>query len=499
MKQTVMNNKPVLFSFLLIFLSISISAAPLDSIGVKKIDNKLHVRYLVSPGETIYGISTKFGVSVSDLMEINPELENGLKVGQVINIPYNPEAIKVNKKYDDNTIVHKVQPGETFYSLSKKYNTTVDELMKLNNIQLKAGQEIVVGYKNQNQDLASTKNNNSSTSSNTQTTNSSQSSNNSVKQQEVKKQEEVKKEVKESTELVKANEQGTTAEVKKETQNVATGNNSVTKSNTTQPTNTNTITNKTVVVPSSDPGTYPYDSSRKQVLIIPFDPYLYFSDADDEIAARSNIPRTKVRQIFRKRLNALLEAPGYENIHLLGGKAKDSLSDMNKIYSMVTYNYQQVVQSPYYKESEAANPVEVKKTSNKNWLERQKDKLLSSDESGSKYDIPTDYGSYFGVQIKNQDFYTYFNTKYSVDYYIFVSQFEVKTNYEHCLDRAAQNYDRTFTTHFSIFDSNGKQIAGNKFKTHYNSNSNYIYTIVADNVEKIANRILADLPPPNQQ
>jgi hypothetical protein len=253
------------------------------------------------------------------------------------------------------------------------------------------------------------------------------------------------------------------------------------------------------VVPSSDPGTYPYDSSRKQVLIIPFDPYLYFSDADDEIAARSNIPRTKVRQIFRKRLNALLEAPGYENIHLLGGKAKDSLSDMNKIYSMVTYNYQQVVQSPYYKESEAANPVEVKKTSNKNWLERQKDKLLSSDESGSKYDIPTDYGSYFGVQIKNQDFYTYFNTKYSVDYYIFVSQFEVKTNYEHCLDRAAQNYDRTFTTHFSIFDSNGKQIAGNKFKTHYNSNSNYIYTIVADNVEKIANRILADMPPPNQQ
>jgi len=497
MKQTVMNYKPVLFSFLLIFLSLSISAAPLDSIGVKKIDNKLHVRYLVSPGETIYGISTKFGVSVSDLMEINPELENGLKVGQVINIPYNPEAIKANKKYDDNTIVHKVQPGETFYSLSKKYNTTVDELMKLNNIQLKAGQEIVVGYKNQNTDLASTKNNSSSTSSNAQTNTTSTLV--TAKQEETKKQEEVKKVVKENS-PVKTNEQVKTTEVKKETQNVATTKSQENKTTSAAQTNANTNANtNSTATATSDPGTYPFDPSRKQVLIIPFDPYLYFSDADDEIAARSNMPRTKVRQIFRKRLNALLEAPGYENIHLLGGKAKDSLSDMNKIYSMVTYNYQQVVQSPYYKESEAADPIEVKKTSNKTWLERQKDKLLSSDESGSKYDIPADHGSYFGVQIKNQDFYTYFNTKYSIDYYIFVSQFEVKTNYEHCLDRAAQNYDRTFTTHFSIFDSNGKQIAGNKFKTHYNSNSNYIYTIVADNVEKIANRILADLPPPNQQ
>src|SRR5690606_22073933 len=53
------------------------------------------------------------------------------------------------KKYDDNTIVHKVQPGETFYGLSKKYNIPLGDLMKLNNIELKAGQEIVVGYKNQ--------------------------------------------------------------------------------------------------------------------------------------------------------------------------------------------------------------------------------------------------------------------------------------------------------------------------------------------------------------
>src|SRR4051812_14276034 len=111
------------------------AGAPLDSVGVSKINNKLNIRYMVEPGETIYGLSTRYGTSVSDLLEINPELENGLKVGQVINIPYNPEYIK-QKRADELTITHKVMPGETLYSLSKKYNTTVNELLKYNNLEL---------------------------------------------------------------------------------------------------------------------------------------------------------------------------------------------------------------------------------------------------------------------------------------------------------------------------------------------------------------------------
>lgn len=438
-----MNHKSAFLFFLLILFKISAYAAPLDSIGVSKINNQMHVRYLVSPGETIYGISTKYGVSVSDLMELNPELEGGLKVGQVINIPYKPESIKKEKKYDENTIVHKVQPGETFYGLSKKYNVPLGDLMKMNGIELKAGQEIVVGHKNQ---------------------------------------------VKTSPEPTNTNANTSTPPVETKPDNTVenkTKPNPPVETKVTAPANTAS----TAVI---DGGYYPYDTSYKQVLVIPFDPYLYFSDADDEIAAKSNMPRTKVRQVFRKRLNALIEAPGYETIHLLGGKAKDSISDMNKIYGMVTYNYQQAVVGPYHKEEE--KPEEVKK--NKTWLAKQKEKITTPSES--KYDIPTDYGSYFGVIIKNQEFFSYFNAKYSVDYYIFVSQFEVKTNYENCLDRAALNYERTFTTHFSIFDKNGKQIAGNKFKTHYNSNSNYIYQIVSDNMGKVANRIISELPPPGK-
>ena len=39
--------------------------APMDSIGVvKNEDGKSYVRYLIEPSETIYGISTKFGIPI---------------------------------------------------------------------------------------------------------------------------------------------------------------------------------------------------------------------------------------------------------------------------------------------------------------------------------------------------------------------------------------------------------------------------------------------------
>jgi LysM repeat protein len=458
---------PVLFAL----ISMMSYAGIQDSIGVTKLNNKLHIQYLISPGETIYGISTKYGVSLTDLFELNPEIENGLKVGQVINIPYNPSAMaKLIKTTPPNAQVYKVQPGDTYYGIAKKYNTSVEQLLKMNNMDLKAGQEIVVGFDN------------SSISTNTITT--------------------TKPTVTTTTTQPAFNNTNT---------------NKPTDTNTNKPTDTKPPVNNSPVIntdqpvlstvgsfapPFNDLGTpYTYDSSRKQILVIPFDPYLYFSDADDEIAARSNMKRTKVREVFRRRLNTLLIAPGYETIHLLGGKNNDSLTDLNKIYSSVSYNYQATLKNPNSIEAQnaqASAATTTKNTKKGNWIKNSVGTITgNTPDVTSQYSTPADNGKYFGVAVRNPDFFKYFDEKYSIDYYIFINQFEVKTDYQHCLDRAALNYERTFTVHYSIFDANGKQIAGDKFKVHYNSNNCYVYQIVSDNVPEIAQKILNQLPPPS--
>jgi LysM repeat protein len=423
----------------------------LDSVGITKVNDKNYIQYLVEPGETIYGLSNKFKISVEDLLDLNPQLNNGLKTGQLILVPYllpisSKESIEVDRN-EGQKVFHTVQAGETYYSLSKKYGIPVGDLVMMNAPELKVGQEIVL--KNDKKE-------------NTSSVEKVASVNNAEKAPPV-----------------------------------------VDKVSMKEPTNL-TLNNPAVVktiIPVDD-----YVNDTKRILVIPFDPHLYWSDADMEIAKGSNTDMNKVRQAFRKRLNALLNPEGFETIHLLGGKLKDSLTDLNKVYSSVSYDYKDVM---YTAANPKPDPVQPNKKGDlKDGLNKSLDKVTSmfskkeEDEvqqqplqkNASRAVHAKNPSKYFSVQIKDPAFWTYFNNKYKIDYYIFINQFEVETNYEHCLDRARQNYERNFVTHFSIYEKSGKQIAGHRIILHYNSNSNNLSQILKDNLETVANRIIAEIP-----
>ncbi len=448
--------------FIVCFCNLSMLAGSLgvqDSVGVLKEGGKTFIQYVVSPGETIYRLSTTYGISISELLELNPDLENGLKVGQEILIPFRPKMQHKEESLEigEGDVVHEVQSGETLYSLSRKYNVSVGDLLRWNGMELKAGQKLIV---KKNADSASS-------------TAVPKVIENTKKDVPVTSPTETSKEVK-----------PTDAERKPIVENQS-------------------IVQEAEVVKQTY--RYRFDTTLQQVLIIPFDPHLYFSDADDEIAKASNIPRVKVREVFRRRLDALLDPPGYEVIHLMGGRSVDSLLDLNKIYSSVTYNYKEILESEYYSPLENHAEIDVEEpeekegsTGIKGWVNKQKVRL-TQEETVAAGKHEKFEGKYFGVEIRNPNFFDYFSNKYSVDYYIFINEFEVMTDYEHCLDRSAQNYQREFVVHYSIFDKKGEQFAGNKFKVYYPSNSNDVMKIVADNVGKISQRILNDLPKPNQK
>ena len=462
-----------IIGLVVVFFTLNVHASTLgiqDSVGTKTEAGKTFIQYLVSPGETIYRISTSYGVSISELLEINPTLENGLKVGQVLLIPFRPTlqhkeqgATEIHVQNNESSeVVHTVQPGETLYSLSRKYKVSVGDLLKWNGMELQAGQKIVVNKEGpKTPDQAP---------------------------EEVKVVEEpVVVKPKPQPVVTPRVVETTPKEEVKETIIVAPKNQAVTLEQEV----------------TKQHYRYRFDSTLKQVLIVPFDPHLYFSDADDEIARGSNINRVKVREVFRRRLDALLDPPGYEVIHLMGGRSVDSLLDLNKIYSSVTYNYQEILESEYHSATSDHAEMDIenskpKSESLKSWMNKQKQKLVEEEAVQAKGNHEKFEGKYFGVKVKNPDFFTYFKQKYSVDYYIFINEFEVMTNYENCLDRSVQNYEREFVVHYSIFDEDGVQFSGNKFKVHYPSNSNDIMKIVADNVGQISQRILDDLPKPDQ-
>lgn len=126
-------------------------------------DNFTAINHKVEPKETLFSLSKKYNVSVEELKNINEQvLKNGLKIGQLIKIPSakkvedsdtatasvseptNNDSIdeKSQDQTVENTIKHKVEPKETLFGISKKYNVTVDEIKQQNAALLQKGLQI---------------------------------------------------------------------------------------------------------------------------------------------------------------------------------------------------------------------------------------------------------------------------------------------------------------------------------------------------------------------
>lgn len=110
-------------------------------VNVNTVNNKFHI---VKPKETLYGISNMYGISVEVLIAENPELKNGLKIGMNLEIPIISE---IQQESDINYEFHTVVKDDTLYNLSKRYEITQFELLRLNpslKDGLKIGMELVV-------------------------------------------------------------------------------------------------------------------------------------------------------------------------------------------------------------------------------------------------------------------------------------------------------------------------------------------------------------------
>ena len=92
-------------------------------------------KIVVRKGDTLYSLSKKYQVSLKEVIKVNRlSYPYTLSIGQELKIP--------------KATVHVVQKSETLYSISKQYNTTVSNLSRQNRISapytLSVGQRLIV-------------------------------------------------------------------------------------------------------------------------------------------------------------------------------------------------------------------------------------------------------------------------------------------------------------------------------------------------------------------
>jgi LysM repeat protein len=93
-------------------------------------NHKKYITYTIKKGETLKKIAKRYELKSRDLKRLNPDVKRRPKPNTVILIPnlnYKEDAVIVTASK-----IHIVQPKETLYGISKKYNVSIDALKGAN-------------------------------------------------------------------------------------------------------------------------------------------------------------------------------------------------------------------------------------------------------------------------------------------------------------------------------------------------------------------------------
>ena len=91
-------------------------------------------RYQVQPRDSFYGIARKCQVDVYELMRLNPRPGDALKLGEQLRLPANARCGNAMDSAGAaaTDTAYQVQPRDSFYSIARKCQVDVYELMRLN-------------------------------------------------------------------------------------------------------------------------------------------------------------------------------------------------------------------------------------------------------------------------------------------------------------------------------------------------------------------------------
>ncbi|MBU2916227.1 LysM peptidoglycan-binding domain-containing protein [Reichenbachiella agariperforans] len=74
-------------------------AHTLDSLRMEKINGKRFIIHRAEPQETLYAISRRYNVTVDEIQQYNPSLSDGLKMYTELKIPYNKTTQKIDQSF----------------------------------------------------------------------------------------------------------------------------------------------------------------------------------------------------------------------------------------------------------------------------------------------------------------------------------------------------------------------------------------------------------------
>lgn len=127
---------------LLVAVGFTLPAQALDSLRLEKEQGGYFVIHRVEKGETLYSLSRRYGADVQEVSALNGIVDNQISLDQELRFPIGGQDEESNEPSQNQTKTHVVTTGETLYAISRKYGVAVADLRKWNSL---TGNEIAIG------------------------------------------------------------------------------------------------------------------------------------------------------------------------------------------------------------------------------------------------------------------------------------------------------------------------------------------------------------------
>ncbi len=126
-----------------LLISGTAMASKLDSVGVESLEGKQIILHKLDPKESYFSLGRKYNVNPAAIIDYNRN--KALKIGDLIKIPTQrpfvgspttSPAVEPNSTSEEEFVSYTVKPKETLYSIAKKFNTTIEEIKRINNLRI---------------------------------------------------------------------------------------------------------------------------------------------------------------------------------------------------------------------------------------------------------------------------------------------------------------------------------------------------------------------------
>ncbi|MCE2846877.1 MAG: hypothetical protein LW707_07575 [Sphingobacteriales bacterium] len=228
---------------------------------------------------------------------------------------------------------------------------------------------------------------------------------------------------------------------------------------------------------------------RTSIVLIPYPPEYYLSDADRDICAASSLEQVQLQQIIRLALDRKLSA-ALETLGSCAAVCTDSSSTgrrlIGKFYDRTAYTYRSAVGRRVLSKQKARG--ENNRKTDKSNAARTELEFDATQALANRGD-----GKYMSAEPRDTTLLPDLRKTYGGDWVVSINQLDIRTNYNSCLDIVNGVYTREVMVHYSVFDPRGKEVRGDYALATFPSNDNRLGVITEGCFLHIAEEIRSNV------